>query len=98
MPEFLVRTTLSSATASTLADEVRLAERHQGRHLRSIGALKRIWRIPGTYGHIALYDVPNATELHQVLQSLPLSASVEVSVQPLAEHPLEAPETKEDEL
>ena len=68
----------------------------------SIGKLRRIWRVPGRWANIALYDVVDATELTPCVTSLPLWPWMDVSVESLADQViLEAgnPETSgEDEV
>lgn len=68
------------------------AERARGEELRASGALVRIWRVPGRRANVSLYRVADATELHDALASLPLWPWMDVSVQALATHPLEAGE------
>lgn len=65
------------------------SELARGRELMVSGALKRIWRIPGRFANWSLYDAVDATELHDLLISLPLSRWQTAEVQPLAAHPLE---------
>jgi muconolactone D-isomerase len=66
------------------------AESVRGKELIRDGKLKRIWRVPGRWANVSLYDVADASELHSLLQSLPLFAWFDVDVEPLAVHPLEA--------
>lgn len=70
--------------------ELLAAERIRGRELIASGALKRIWRVPGRLSNYSLYDVQDATELHDLLSSLPLWSWTTMKVEPLAIHPLEA--------
>lgn len=72
--------------------ELLAAERRRGRELMTRGYLKRIWRVPGRLSNFSLYDVPDATVLHDLLSSLPLWPWTIMEVEPLALHPLEAPE------
>jgi muconolactone D-isomerase len=66
------------------------AEARRGRELLESGALVRIWRVPGRFANVSLYDVADATELHVALTSLPLHSWMAVDVEPLAMHPLES--------
>ncbi|HZR95835.1 MAG TPA: muconolactone Delta-isomerase family protein [Gaiellaceae bacterium] len=66
------------------------AELERGRELLESGALRRIWRVPGRSANVSLYEVPDATELHALLTSLPLWPWMDVRVDALATHPLEA--------
>jgi muconolactone D-isomerase len=71
--------------------ELLAAERVRGRELIDRGFLKRIWRIPGRFSNYSLYDVQDATVLHELLSSLPVWPWTIMHVEPLATHPLEAP-------
>lgn len=68
-----------------------MAERARGRELIDRGVLKRIWRIPGRLSNYSLYEVQDATILHDLLSSLPLWPWTTMNVEALATHPLEAP-------
>ena len=66
------------------------AEAERGRELLASGALRRIWRVPGRSSNVSLYAGDDATELHALLTSLPLWPWMDVHVEALAIHPLEA--------
>jgi muconolactone D-isomerase len=66
------------------------AEALRARELVEQGTLKRIWRIPGRRSNVSLYEAPDATVLHAALSSLPLFPYMEIEVQALATHPVEA--------
>lgn len=59
----------------------------RGQELARTGGLRRLWRIPGRWANWSLYDVPDATVLHEALSSLPLYPWMDIEVQPLAAHP-----------
>ena len=65
-------------------------EGERGRELIEQGSLRRIWRIPGRWENVSLYSATDATELHQLISSLPMWPWLDVQVEPLAIHPLEA--------
>lgn len=90
--EYLVRidVTLPPDMLAKQRQELLAAERVRGLELLDRGVLKRIWRIPGRLSNYSLYDVPDATVLHQLLSSLPLWPWTTMHVEPLATHPLEA--------
>lgn len=90
--EFLVRiqTNLPPDLPVDRRTELLDAEAARGVELRSQGVLRRIWRIPGRLANFSLYDVANATELHELLSSLPLWPWMDVEVHPLARHALDA--------
>jgi muconolactone D-isomerase len=88
--EFLVEITIElpalddAATAELLSREAL-----RGRELIDAGKLRRIWRLPGQRANISLYEVRDATELHELLGSLPLWPYLKCTVRALAMHPLE---------
>jgi muconolactone D-isomerase len=92
MAEFLVR--IQIALPGDLPPETRekltTAESARGRELIEAGILRRIWRLPGQTANISLYDVRDATALHEALTSLPLWPFMKIGVDALAIHPLEA--------
>ena len=70
-----------------MKEEIFAAELLQGQKLAREGKLKRLWRIPGRWANWSLYDVKDATELHEALTSLPLFPWMNIQVQALAQHP-----------
>lgn len=68
--------------------ELARAESDRGLELMEAGKLVDIWRVPGKQANVSLYEVSDATELHDLLTSLPMWRWLEVDVQPLAAHPL----------
>lgn len=67
-----------------------LAERTRGRELRADGTIVRIWRVPGRSGNVAVWRAADASELHAKIATLPLFPHLDVTVTPLALHPVEA--------
>ena len=63
------------------------AERARARELADEGTLLRLWRIPGRTANWGLWEVADATALHEALTSLPLFPYLDIEVQPLAQHP-----------
>ena len=63
------------------------AEHKRSVELASAGLLKRLWRVPGRWANVGLWEAPDATELHKAISSLPFFPWLEVKVHPLAEHP-----------
>jgi muconolactone D-isomerase len=63
------------------------AEGARARELAEAGTIKRLWRIPGRWANIGLWEADDATALHDALTSLPLHAWLDIDVQPLALHP-----------
>ncbi|TKG71699.1 muconolactone Delta-isomerase [Prauserella endophytica] len=88
--EFLVRLTID-VPRDLSHDEFRdlmASEQKRGEELISQGLLRSIWRVPGARANISLYDVKDATALHETLTSLPMWPWMTAEVQPLATHPL----------
>ncbi|PIV74841.1 MAG: muconolactone delta-isomerase [Rhodobacteraceae bacterium CG17_big_fil_post_rev_8_21_14_2_50_65_11] len=88
--EFLVNITLrwppdlgDEAKAPIIADE-----RARAAQLAASGHLVRIWRVPGRFENWGLWRAADATELHELLTSLPAHPWItHVDVIPLASHP-----------
>ena len=70
--------------------ELQAAEAVRARELVEQGTLRRIWRIPGRRANVSLYEATDATALHAAISSLPLWPWMDIQVQPLATHPVEA--------
>ena len=66
-------------------------ELEAGQVLARDGALRRIWRVPGRWANWSLYDVADATALHEALTTLPLYPWMDIEVHPLADHPNDPP-------
>jgi muconolactone D-isomerase len=60
----------------------------RGAALAEAGALRAIWRVPGRLANKAIWTAADAAELHAALASLPLWPYMDVTVTPLAQHPL----------
>jgi muconolactone D-isomerase len=90
--EYLVAIAISlpPEMSRDLRKEATDAELARGRELLERGAIRRIWRIPGRTANVGIWAAESATELHELLTSLPLSPWMTVEVTALATHPLEA--------
>jgi len=64
-----------------------LAEASRSQELAQAGHLKRLWRRPGAWANVGLWEAVDATELHDKLSSLPFYPWLDIIVQPLARHP-----------
>lgn len=87
--EFLVNIDIDWPPETDDAARASITEKElaQGQLLAREGKLRRIWRIPGRWANWSLYDVRDATELHEALTSLPLFPWMRIEVHALAEHP-----------
>jgi muconolactone D-isomerase len=92
--QFLVR--IDVALPPTMADDERAriiaAERARGRELVEAGAIWAIWRVPGGLRNVGIWQAQDATELHELLASLPVFRWTTIEVTALAEHPLSRPD------
>jgi muconolactone D-isomerase len=85
--EFLVQ--IDVALPADVRGDVVAAERRVGAQLLDDGAIRRIWRVPGTSANVGIWDAADATALHRAIASLPAFPWATVQVTPLAVHPLE---------
>jgi muconolactone D-isomerase len=89
--EFLVRAEnrLPPETPEEERSRLKKGERARADELRAAGNLKRLWRVPGRNATIGLYECADATELHDVLSSLPMFPWMDITVEVVATHPQE---------
>jgi muconolactone D-isomerase len=87
--EFLVSVNVEWPADGDPGEKQRLIEAEGVRagELARAGTIKRLWRIPGRWANIGLWDAEDATSLHEALASLPLFVWLDIDVQPLARHP-----------
>lgn len=87
--EFLVEIGVNwpSSNAESRKAELIGAEATRGRELAEEGVIVRLWRIPGRWANVGIWEAPDATRLHQAIASLPFFPWLDVKVVPLAEHP-----------
>jgi muconolactone D-isomerase len=45
-----------------------------------------MWRVPGRRANVGLWEAADASELHELLSSLPVFPWMNIQVRPLAEH------------
>jgi len=90
--EFMVRIEVNLPGDMPEASRAELvaAELARGRELRERGAIKRIWRLPGGIRNVGIWEASDATELHDLIASLPFFPWLHSEVTALAVHPLEA--------
>lgn len=55
--------------------------------LQRAGEWRDIWRLPGRFANLSIFDVADHDRLHAILWGLPLFPYLTIEVQPLARHP-----------
>jgi muconolactone D-isomerase len=70
------------------------AEADRARVLVDEGMILRLWRIPGRWENVGIWEAENATKLHEAISSLPMSPWLDVTVVPLAHHPSDPGSTR----
>ncbi|MCP1337141.1 muconolactone Delta-isomerase [Futiania mangrovi] len=69
--------------------ELRDRERAYAAELVKKGHLVRMWRVPGRKENWGLWRAKDATELHDVLTSLPVWPYMDLQVHAVAKHPVD---------
>lgn len=85
-----IRTRLPGDMAQSEQDRLLALEGQRGEELVRAGHLRAIWRVVGSLANVSVWEASDNQSLHELLRSLPLAAYQEVSVRPLADHPLTA--------
>lgn len=87
--EFLVHITVEWPPDGDADLKQRLIQEEgkRARELADAGVIHRLWRIPGRWANVGLWEAADATALHDALASLPLFPWVRAVVEPLARHP-----------
>jgi muconolactone D-isomerase len=90
--EFLVQMQINLPPDHDAEDAARIrgAEAARAAELLDAGAIVRIWRVPGRTANVGIWEAADATELHDLLASLPLAPWMDITVSPLATHYVEA--------
>lgn len=74
----------------TVKSKVISDERAHAAELIKSGNLVRMWRVPCRFENWGLWRAKSATELHQIISSLPAFPWMrDVTVNPLAKHPVD---------
>src|SRR5438105_3830497 len=84
---FLVRSTIRPGSTDH-PDWARLLEqeRVQGRQLHATGVVKHVWRVPGRYEAVTIFELGSTEELDKILWTLPLWRFMDIHVEALAVH------------
>ncbi|HEY4436633.1 muconolactone Delta-isomerase [Lelliottia wanjuensis] len=69
------------------AEEIKAREKAYSQQLQREGKWLHIWRVVGQYANVSLFEVKDNQELHEILTGLPLFPYMDITVQPLCEHP-----------
>lgn len=69
------------------AEEIKAREKAYSQQLQREGKWLHIWRVVGQYANVSLFEVKDNQELHEIITGLPLFPYMEISVQPLCQHP-----------
>jgi muconolactone D-isomerase len=90
---FLVRSTIRPGSTEH-PDWARLLEEERivGRQVYANGKVRHIWRVPGRYEAVTIYDVDSPEELDKLLWSLPLWRFMDIHVEALATHYYDDPD------
>lgn len=61
-------------------------EKERAQELQRQGKWRHLWRVVGQYRNVSIFDVADATELHDILSTLPLFPFMEIEVRALCRH------------
>lgn len=64
-------------------------EREMAAQRAKEGHLVRMWRVPGRRENWGLWRAADATELHDIISALPVWPYMNVTVHPVAKHPVD---------
>ncbi|MCS2159372.1 muconolactone Delta-isomerase [Scandinavium sp. H11S7] len=78
---------IPSSLPKAQADDIKAKEKAYSQQLQRDGKWPHIWRVVGQYANVSIFDVADNQELHTILTALPLYPYMEITVQPLCEHP-----------
>jgi muconolactone D-isomerase len=81
---------LPPTLAASERQQLLAAELDRGRALHAAGAIVDIWRVPGAIRNVGIWEAADATELHELIASLPLYPYLDADVTALAQHPINA--------
>jgi muconolactone D-isomerase len=68
-------------------EKLRTSEKLRAQDLMQRGKWRHLWRIAGKYENYSIFDVKDASELHDVLTSLPFFPFMKMEVTALCRHP-----------
>ena len=68
-------------------DALKAAEKARAQDLMKQGKWRHLWRIAGKYENFSVFEVKDASELHDILTSLPLFPFMKMEITALCRHP-----------
>lgn len=71
----------------TMFEELKATEKARSQDLQRQGKWRHLWRVAGRYANVSIFDVESASELHDIMMSLPLYPFMDVKVTALCQHP-----------
>lgn len=69
------------------AESIKAKEKAYAQELQREGAWRHLWRVAGSYSNVSIFDVPDATRLHELISALPLFPYMDIHVSALCRHP-----------
>lgn len=89
--EFLININIiwSENLSESEVEKISVAEREMAAQLVKNGTLVRMWRVPGRRENWGLWKAKDATEIHEIISSLPVWPYMDVRIIPLAKHPVD---------
>jgi muconolactone D-isomerase len=89
MPEFLVHMQLKlpSDWEQSKIDSYYRYEAKAAKPYLDSGEFARVWRVPGTRNHVALWDVADVQTIHDAYTNFPMFPWMTVTVEPLCTNP-----------
>ncbi len=79
--------TIPPGFAPDALERLKAAEKARFQELQRAGTWRHIWRVVGRYANVSIFDVQSNTELHDILNTLPLYPFMTITVTPLCRHP-----------
>lgn len=70
-------------------EKLSVDERKMAADLAKSGNLVRMWRVPGRRENWGLWRAQDTTALHSILSALPVWPYMDLTVHPLAKHPVD---------
>ena len=74
-------------TAPETIKQLGALEHERAKELQLQRKWLHLWRVVGKFSNVSVFDVESPTELHEILNSLPLYPFMEIEVTALCRHP-----------